>query len=100
MLPKNNRLRKVFADEWRPALSLMHDAAKHLICRTDTRDMNSRFFETTMVAARSGLEEKYPHLFDGNNLDKGRQWKVSTWSKKIREENRRQKKERLLQGRR
>ena len=92
-LPKENRLRKVFADDWRPVLKVMNEKAKHLIRNTDCKDMDSVFIEATFAAGRQGLQEKYPSLFAGRKLDKGRQWRVATWSKKVNEENRRQRNE-------
>ena len=51
-------------------------------------DMSADFLETTFIAGRNALEENYPNLFQGANANKSQQWKVSTWSKNIRRENR------------
>lgn len=87
-LPKENRMRKVFNDEWKPVLSFMFDAAKNLIVNVREEDMNAEFLETTFNTGRNRLEEKFPNLFAGKNRDKSRQWRVATWNKHIREERR------------
>ena len=78
-------MRRVFNDEWKPVLSLMYDSTKHLIRGVPEKDMNAAFLETTFITARNKLEEKYPNLF---KTTASRQWKVSTWSKNVRRENR------------
>ena len=82
-LPRANRMRKTFNDDWKPVLSFMFDAAKHLIVNKREEDMNAEFLETTFNIGRDRLEEQFPSLFEGKNRDKNRQWKVSNWSKKI-----------------
>ena len=86
MMPKANRLRRVWADEWKPALSIMHSGARQLIGNTPVENMNAEFIESTYAAARAFLEDKYPRLFEGSNIERNRQWKVATWSRKLREE--------------
>ena len=51
------------------------------------RDMNAVFLETTYVVARNKLEERYRTLFAGDNRDKTRQMRVSTWCKTIKQLN-------------
>ena len=57
-------------DDWKPVLLLMFNDTKHLIINTREEDMNADFLETTYVAARDKLEERYPTLFAGDNRDK------------------------------
>ena len=66
----------------------MNDGAKQSIGNTRVEDMNAAFVESTYNVARACLESKYPWLFEGNNSERNRSWKVATWSKKVREENR------------
>ena len=93
MLPLANRVRKVFADDWKPVLKLMEEATAHLTRGVNEKDMDAAFMESTFNAARDSLNEKYPRLFEQT---RNRQWKVSTWSKKVREVNRKRKRQRLL----
>lgn len=81
---KNNRcVRQIFADNWKPLLSDMHNGAQQSISNTRVEDMNALFMESTYYEGRSYLKEKYPTLFDGDNGENNMQWKVSTWSKNI-----------------
>ena len=66
----------------------MNDGAKQSIGNTRVEDMNAAFVESTYNVARACLESKYPRLFEGNDSERNRSWKVATWSKKVREENR------------
>ena len=93
MLPLANRVRKVFADDWRPVLKLMEEATSDLTRGVNEKDMDAAFMESTFNAARDSLNEKYPDLFE---QDRNRQWKVSTWSKKVREVNRKRKRQHSL----
>ena len=87
-LPQHNRVRRTWADEWKPVLKVMNDGAKQSIGNTRVEDMNAAFVESTYNVARACLESKYPRLFEGNDSERNRSWKVATWSKKVREENR------------
>ena len=83
MLPLANQVRKVFAGEWKPVLKLMEQQAKS--DRThgvNEKDMDAAFMESTFNTA----------LFE---QDRNRQWKVSSWSKKMREANRKRKRQAL-----
>ena len=80
-------VRKKYVDDWKPVLLLMFNDTKHLIINTREEDMNADFLETTYVAARDKLEERYPTLFAGDNRDKTRQMRTSTWCKKIKRLN-------------
>ena len=95
MLPKvnnqNKKVRRTFTDDWKPVLSIMHDGAKLLIGNTPVGAINASFIEETFNAALTHLESKFPNLFEGENAELGRQWKVATWSKKVRAEKRAQK---------
>ena len=93
MLPLANRVRKVFADDWRPVLKLMEEATSDLTRGVNEKDMDAAFMESTFNAARDSLNEKYPDLFE---QDRNRQWKGSTWSKKVREVNRKRKRQHSL----
>ena len=57
--------------------------------------MNAEFMHAVYVAARHSIEEKYPVMFEGANQDKSRQWRVSTWSKNIRTQNRLRKNQQI-----
>ena len=80
-------VRKKYVDDWKPVLLLMFNDTKHLIINTREEDMNADFLETTYVTARDKLEERYPTLFAGDNRDKTRQMRISTWCKKIKKLN-------------
>ena len=52
-------------------------------------DVDSAFLEVTYNEARLHLEQKYPALFAGEDYDANRLWRVSTWIKNMRAEDRR-----------
>ena len=66
-----------------------------LIGNTAVDAMNASFVEVTFNAAWTHLESKYPKLFEGDNVEGGRQWKVATWSRKVRAVTRAEKQRRF-----
>lgn len=87
MIPTANRARRVWADEWKPVLLVMHDGAKDMI-RNIGQNAGAELMEASYHAGRAKLQEKYPRLFEGANDERNRQWKVATWSRKVREQHR------------
>jgi hypothetical protein len=51
---------------------------------TWTNQMDIAFKENTYMIAIQGLKTMRPELFAQKNKDKSKQWKVATWSCKIR----------------
>ena len=97
MLPKHNkqgsRVRTVFSGDWKPVLLEMQKGLGHSIANVRVEDVDSAFLEATYNEARLHLEQKYPALFAGEDSDANRLWRVSTWSKNMRAEDRRIRRE-------
>ena len=93
MLPKQNkqgsRVRTVFSGNWKPVLLEMQKGLRHSIANVRVEDVDSAFLEATYNEARLHLEQKYPALFAGEDSDANWLWRVSTWSKTMRAEDRR-----------
>ena len=63
------RVRKVFADEWKPVLSFMHEESRGRITSTSIDDMKkSDFIDETYEAGVERLKRTYPSLFEGDNV--------------------------------
>lgn len=88
-LPKDNRVRTTFRDNWKPVLKLMDKGTKSLTRGVNVKDMDAAFMDRTFEAACKFLKGKYPSLFE---QERNRQWAVSNWSKLIRQLDRVQKK--------
>jgi hypothetical protein len=83
MLPPG-RVRNSFKDGWKPILSCMATIVKRRLDGTQTNQMDSAFRENTYMIAIQGLKTMRPELFAQQNKDKSKQWRVATWSHKIR----------------
>ena len=93
-LPKDNRVRTTFRDNWKPVLKLMDKGTKSLTRGVNVKDMDAAFMQRTFEAARMFLKGKYPSLFE---QERNRQWAVSNWSKLIRQLDSVQKKRKRVE---
>ena len=71
----------------------MQKGAQQSISNVRGENVDSGFLEATYNEARLHLEQKYPALFAGEDSDANRLWRVSTWSKNMRAEDRRIRRE-------
>jgi hypothetical protein len=77
-------LKKKFKDGWRPALQCLSSYVEHMV-NIPTSSMNDNILNESLNAAMTVLLDKAPALFEGKN-ERSKGWKVSTWSRKIREQ--------------
>ena len=91
MLVKGNvpsKLKKIFDNNWRPILELMHGYVREAVRDTAVEDRNNRFIRWTYEHALKKVGEEYPEFTDkmGGGL------MVGTCCKMIRAENAKRRK--------
>ena len=81
-------LKKKFKDGWKPILQSMCADIKESLDRTPVLEQDSQFVVDAYNVALSSIKAKSPTLFEN---EKWQTWRVATWSRKIREEDRKRK---------
>ncbi|KAL7526952.1 hypothetical protein ACHAXR_001724 [Thalassiosira sp. AJA248-18] len=78
-------LKKKFKDGYRPILLSMQGDVAKMLESTPVAAMDDKFVQDSYNMAMSALVQKAPGIFAESSSEKCSQWKVATWSRKIRE---------------
>jgi len=79
-------LKKKFKDGWKPILMSMQGDVAEMLDATPVSAMDERFVRDSYDLAMEALLAKAPDILDEAGSDRYGSWKVSTWSRKIREQ--------------